>query len=281
MIGGSFFRSIRQLIVATIALAIAGGALLTRARSTSWEEPLWVAIYPIVADDSRIAHDYVDRLDAETFRVDRKFPHRGDGPLRRRHRPPDSHRRRRHDDDDPTGAAAWRKSARGDLVEPQTSMVGAVDDGGSAGRTAGHPHVRDLPRSRDSQSRATLARTAERDDRRRARFRRATHEGLEPGRHRSRDCCTRSARQTSTHLAATCRCFRSASPSPARRHCSRSASPKSWADASRSRSRKPRFRAACARRGRTDDGAGNPLDRRAAGPDDRDDARDPPARQPH
>ncbi|MGI9341528.1 MAG: hypothetical protein ACR2QV_01675 [Gammaproteobacteria bacterium] len=61
------------MIVATIALAIAGGALLTRTRSTSWEEPLWVAIYPILADDSQIAHEYVDRLEPKHFASIEKF----------------------------------------------------------------------------------------------------------------------------------------------------------------------------------------------------------------
>lgn len=67
MVGGSFIRSIRQLLVVTVALAIAGGSYLTRTRTTSWEEPLWVTIYPIVADDRDSTRQYVDRLTPKHF----------------------------------------------------------------------------------------------------------------------------------------------------------------------------------------------------------------------
>ncbi|MFW2405240.1 MAG: hypothetical protein ACN4GT_10770 [Gammaproteobacteria bacterium] len=67
MVGGSFIRSIRQLLVVTVALAIAGGSYLTRARTTSWEEPLWVTVYPIAADDRDSTRRYVDRLTPAHF----------------------------------------------------------------------------------------------------------------------------------------------------------------------------------------------------------------------
>lgn len=69
----SFIRSIRQLLLLTVALAIAGGSYLTRARTTSWEEPLWVTIYPIVADDRRVTRSYVERLTPKHFSSIERF----------------------------------------------------------------------------------------------------------------------------------------------------------------------------------------------------------------
>ena len=41
---------LRQLIVVTVGVMFIAGAWLARARSTSWEETLWVTVYPIAAD---------------------------------------------------------------------------------------------------------------------------------------------------------------------------------------------------------------------------------------
>ncbi len=40
---------------------------MTRARSTSWQEPLWVTVYPINGDGSDVTADYIERLDPDTF----------------------------------------------------------------------------------------------------------------------------------------------------------------------------------------------------------------------
>lgn len=68
-----FIRSIRQLVLLTVALAIAGGSYLTRARTTRWEEPLWVTIYPIVADDRQVTQSYVERLTPKHFAAIERF----------------------------------------------------------------------------------------------------------------------------------------------------------------------------------------------------------------
>lgn len=60
----------------TVALAIAGGSYLTRVRTTSWEEPLWVAIYPIAADDRRVTRNYVERLTPKHFAPIERFMQR-------------------------------------------------------------------------------------------------------------------------------------------------------------------------------------------------------------
>ena len=45
-----------------------------RFRSTRWRVPLFVAMYPIAADDSPVTHAYVAALDAERFKpIDRFF----------------------------------------------------------------------------------------------------------------------------------------------------------------------------------------------------------------
>ncbi len=73
MASSSFIRSLRQLILLTIALAIAGGSFLTRARTTSWAEPLWVAIYPIDADGRPATQSYIERLTPKHFASIEKF----------------------------------------------------------------------------------------------------------------------------------------------------------------------------------------------------------------
>jgi hypothetical protein len=63
----SFFRVFRQLTLLVLLLAVAGGGYLTRTRSTSWQEPLWVSVYPILADHSDNTRQYVADLDDRTF----------------------------------------------------------------------------------------------------------------------------------------------------------------------------------------------------------------------
>jgi hypothetical protein len=73
MANGNFFRRLRQLILLTLLAVTAIGSYMTRAKSTSWEEPLWVAVYPIVADDSAKTRDYVDGLTAKNFAAIERF----------------------------------------------------------------------------------------------------------------------------------------------------------------------------------------------------------------
>lgn len=64
---GSFFRSLRIALLLLILLAVAGDAWLTGLRTTSWEEPLWVSVYPINADGSAATADYIASLDNGQF----------------------------------------------------------------------------------------------------------------------------------------------------------------------------------------------------------------------
>jgi len=73
MAKGNFVRSLRQLILLTILLIVAGGSYLNRIRSTSWEEPLWVTLYPIPADMQQATSDYIDTLTTQQFIAIERF----------------------------------------------------------------------------------------------------------------------------------------------------------------------------------------------------------------
>ncbi len=73
MAKGNFVRSLRQLILLAILLIVAGGTYLNRMRSTSWEEPLWVTLYPITADGQQVTRDYIDTLTTREFSAIERF----------------------------------------------------------------------------------------------------------------------------------------------------------------------------------------------------------------
>lgn len=64
---GGFFRTLRISLMLIILLAVAGDAWLTQKRSTSWDSPLWVSVYPINADSSEATARYVASLTNDTF----------------------------------------------------------------------------------------------------------------------------------------------------------------------------------------------------------------------
>lgn len=62
--------TLRQFRIGMLLLLLAVvmlGSWLSRARTTDWDAPLWVAIYPINADSSAVADDYIGGLSDETF----------------------------------------------------------------------------------------------------------------------------------------------------------------------------------------------------------------------
>lgn len=67
MARGNFFRTLRQLILLIVLLFVATGSYLARSRSTDWNEPLWVAMYPINADGRQVTRDYIETLAAGQF----------------------------------------------------------------------------------------------------------------------------------------------------------------------------------------------------------------------
>jgi hypothetical protein len=69
-----WFKSIRVAVLLIILTVVALTTWLDRYRSTRWREPLFVAIYPIVADASPVTRAYVEALDGDRFKpIDRFF----------------------------------------------------------------------------------------------------------------------------------------------------------------------------------------------------------------
>lgn len=67
MVSRRLFRQFRVLTLLFILLLVAGDAWLTKARTTDWDDPLWIVIYPVNVDDSAATSAYIQRLSDETF----------------------------------------------------------------------------------------------------------------------------------------------------------------------------------------------------------------------
>jgi len=61
------FKTVRVFILLMILLGVALGSWLTGKRSTEWDSPLWIAIYPINADNSPVSQRYIDNLSLDDF----------------------------------------------------------------------------------------------------------------------------------------------------------------------------------------------------------------------
>ena len=62
------FRYIRIAILLTILVIVAGNQWLTGSRLTSWERPIWITIYPVLADSDSNTRAYAESLKADSFR---------------------------------------------------------------------------------------------------------------------------------------------------------------------------------------------------------------------
>jgi len=67
MAQGNFLTFLRKLTLFLILVFVALGSYLQKTRSTDWEDPLWVAVYPINADGSEKSARYISELDHDTF----------------------------------------------------------------------------------------------------------------------------------------------------------------------------------------------------------------------
>ena len=63
----SNFKKLRILILLLVLFLVAAGSWLTQWRTTSWEKPLVVAIYPINGDGSEKSAAYIENLSLEEF----------------------------------------------------------------------------------------------------------------------------------------------------------------------------------------------------------------------
>ncbi len=62
------FRFLRITILLTILAIVAGNQLLTQSRFSSWEKPLWVTIYPVLAEPGADIRIYAESLKPKSFR---------------------------------------------------------------------------------------------------------------------------------------------------------------------------------------------------------------------
>ena len=84
------FKAIRIGILLMILFLVAVSTWLTQARSTDWNNTLWVKVYPINADGSEASQRYIAGLKESDFsaieeflaREIRRFGHELDRPLR-------------------------------------------------------------------------------------------------------------------------------------------------------------------------------------------------------
>jgi len=61
------FRNIRIAILLTILVIVAGNQWLTGNRLASWEKPLWITIYPVLADSEANTRRYAENLKVSSF----------------------------------------------------------------------------------------------------------------------------------------------------------------------------------------------------------------------
>ncbi len=73
MAKGNFLKTLRIGLLLVVLAGVGFGTLLTRQRVTSWEHPLWVAVYPINGDGSDAVDRYITNLDEETFEPIERF----------------------------------------------------------------------------------------------------------------------------------------------------------------------------------------------------------------
>ena len=63
----SFWRLLRITALLTVLVIVAGSQWLTSSRISSWEKPLWMTIYPVVADADPATRPYVESLEPDSF----------------------------------------------------------------------------------------------------------------------------------------------------------------------------------------------------------------------
>lgn len=67
MASSSLWGRLRLTLLILVLLVVALNTWLSRVRTTDWQEPLWIVIYPINADQRRDTQFYIDALQVEHF----------------------------------------------------------------------------------------------------------------------------------------------------------------------------------------------------------------------
>ena len=68
MLSGGFFKQLRVLLLLFVLFIVGIDTYLTRIRSTDWDVPLRVVVYPINGDNSDVTAQYITQLNVESFR---------------------------------------------------------------------------------------------------------------------------------------------------------------------------------------------------------------------
>jgi len=63
----SVFKLIRIVVLLSILLVVLASTWMHERRLASWQEPVWVTVYPIVADENPSTEAYVNELDETAF----------------------------------------------------------------------------------------------------------------------------------------------------------------------------------------------------------------------
>jgi hypothetical protein len=61
------FRKLRILILLLVLFFVGLQTWLTQLRSTDWQQPLWVVVYPINGDGSSVTAQYINNMDEQIF----------------------------------------------------------------------------------------------------------------------------------------------------------------------------------------------------------------------
>lgn len=63
----SIFKNVRVLLLLCVLFFVALNAWQAKSRSTSWEAPLWLVVYPINGDGSEVVNNYIHSLKQRHF----------------------------------------------------------------------------------------------------------------------------------------------------------------------------------------------------------------------
>ena len=67
MSGFATFKNIRVLLLLSVLFFVALSTWQAKSRTTSWQDPLWLVIYPINGDGSEVTRRYIDSLNDRHF----------------------------------------------------------------------------------------------------------------------------------------------------------------------------------------------------------------------
>jgi len=73
MASGGFFKKFRITLLLLVLFFVGMNSWLTRLRTTDWNEPLWVVIYPINGDGSDATERYISTLTPDTYHAIETF----------------------------------------------------------------------------------------------------------------------------------------------------------------------------------------------------------------